>query len=971
MSNTQFKALIEITGIKAYFTYLPVLGTGTVTKNSIVVGLSSNATAVLSDITNLTGSTVNLRMKKVRGSFINGEALTIAGTPGFTCTGKAFVNDDFYTNTEDNVQIGVIEAGIWKLYSTQPPEDGPVLLTKIDASFSTVNVEPGFGISAGFYFSFNIRNNGLAEVLFSDGVYLENSDVTYYVDIGDGDGYVKEWTGVIKTTPVISETDIRFKCIESNKSGTDTVGSKKVPTCLNLNYNCKLVIDSEGKDYIQIGVDQIGDPLYYSYAFDINKKFTGDGATSVSISYIVPVLEDYNTILIPVLLSSDWYTILTTNHEGLQIECAAGPNAGKIYNILAVEDQGFYAVGGAAYLMLYLDDSVLEITPFLSQGPLAPVTAIKLLNYSNVYNLSESDAWVHDKNTSYTKTLTSYESKRDDADIESYLTKNVNFTNTNKQVTVSGINANGSIDAVTTNEIDTSLLTFTTIYNDLDDRDLFPNALHRKWLTIIIPLTNSLRINQYDGDLYLDMGTIDFVTDTSDFSTVRSSMSIDVNCSANYNANIIPLTGNKVEIIKETIFASSDPIVNNIISFKIVVPFKKLLFENIYDPAIFNYSEIRLEVKLSMHRISTPTIANFEITDVILNGFNYVRYNETSIDTLGIGCSGQNVQVGNKYETVSNTIKYIQTELAGTDISEINEPAYDQAEIDFRLYPNNAYRNAGHQIIDQIDKDNLLLKILEDYNLALVRNKSGLWELKNWLPKSTVFSDTSAEYSFNPSNWESIGKLEIGSIETIISDIKLDFTLKEASGKYAHSIRVLNTNDVSFNIANNFEGTVTSSATALIEQIFYLLNAGAKRIKKQAQLSLKSDFIKSPKPDDSDYSSMAEALVSIRNKAGWLNKPINTVPIICEINSANRSLDLLSFVDVTDPIVTEGAVRKGWVVSRKLLFDDRRYEFEILFDIHPNDPLKIQIGKIVKGNFPDIINNGNFPDKITNGPGVL
>ena len=89
-----------------------------------------------------------------------------------------------------------------------------------------------------------------------------------------------------------------------------------------------------------------------------------------------------------------------------------------------------------------------------------------------------------------------------------------------------------------------------------------------------------------------------------------------------------------------------------------------------------------------------------------------------------------------------------------------------------------------------------------------------------------------------------------------------------------------------------------------------------------------------------------------------------------KFNSTYRNLDLLSFISINDPLLTQGIPCKCWIDERTVSWKRKRLEFGVQFDIHPNDPLIVRIGKIVKGNFPDVIINGNFSDKIANGKGV-
>jgi len=218
--------------------------------------------------------------------------------------------------------------------------------------------------------------------------------------------------------------------------------------------------------------------------------------------------------------------------------------------------------------------------------------------------------------------------------------------------------------------------------------------------------------------------------------------------------------------------------------------------------------------------------------------------------------------------------------------------------------------------------------------------------------------------------WEYISDIESSSLNRVVSDIELKYNYDESEDEFKDSIRITNPLASSFDFNTCTEGLEAQYEETAF-QIWLLLNASGKRINKASQLVIESKWTKTA---NSDNTGKAEALGIIRMVAAHMGRPLKRNYITTKIKSEYRDqnnvdLDLLSFVSVRDKELTNNKPKKGWIESRTVSFERKRYDFGILYDADIDDPLLIRIGKIVKGNFPDTIINGNFPDKIINGTG--
>jgi hypothetical protein len=336
--------------------------------------------------------------------------------------------------------------------------------------------------------------------------------------------------------------------------------------------------------------------------------------------------------------------------------------------------------------------------------------------------------------------------------------------------------------------------------------------------------------------------------------------------------------------------------------------------------------------------------------------YSYEGEKDTSIDTVAIGCNGENVQIGNEFENYPDTIQYLQENHIGIPLANIDTASYSEAQEDYDLFDSVTERNPSHQITSQTDSNSVLKDMLKSSHLGLYLNRLGKYSLENWLPKSKVFSDlVPILASYTSANWlknNGISKISRSEITQVVSDYQLDYDLNESSGEFQQAssdkdgsktpMRIKRTDLEVFDFNLCTEG-ISVENTATAQQAWELFRAGYLRAKKLTQTTLETKWIKML---FSDGTGESEAINFIRNQAGHINRELEKVTIRLPLNATDAILNLLSFISVNDQKRTNGETRKGWIIEHKLSWENKEIAFKILLDISQFDPFLVQLNII-------------------------
>ncbi len=212
--------------------------------------------------------------------------------------------------------------------------------------------------------------------------------------------------------------------------------------------------------------------------------------------------------------------------------------------------------------------------------------------------------------------------------------------------------------------------------------------------------------------------------------------------------------------------------------------------------------------------------------------------------------------------------------------------------------------------------------MLKASHLGLFPDRKLEYKLENWLPKSTVFSDTATIADYTVENWlpkNGIGKIDRAQITQVVSDFQLDFNFNEATGEFQQTMRIKNTSASAFDFDSCTEG-VSPENEEIAAQAWELLRAGYLRAKKETQTTFETKWIKM---EFSDGTGESEAINFIRNHAGHVNRELEKVTIRLPLNATDAIIDLLSFISVTDQKRTEGETRPGWIVEHRISWKNK------------------------------------------------
>jgi len=941
VTNYNVRAKIEVDDITSTYVAIVVDSFGSLQVGETVIGQSSNASGKIHSLVTDVKNYVLLTERS--GFFIYNEVLdgSVSGVGAANIT----EGQTFYTTTYNNATLD-ISNGLWEIYT-----DGDLAL-KINDSVRKINISKGGNYASGYTFGFSLLNFDLASQLIEDGVFLERAPCRYYIDFNDGNGFVQVWTGVINTYPRVGATSADFTCVDNMKNASQKIGSDKVPICLNKNENCKLISIGDGNAIINKYIsDNDPNTIYYKYdraINQINKRFIVDSDESLG-GRIEDVDDELNTILLYIETTSDWYNALESD-DGLSILISFGNQANTVFNVLKVENQGAYTsdVGSKSFFMLYLDQSTTGLTPTQTSisSPDRPANLIRLISYSVEYNLNGRDVKRVNGFTDKTqKGLTVY-----DNDVETYLSRPYNYNNDLQKVYVTGLSQDKTLDAKNEIELDTINASSSA---DLNDFGLLEKSLI---IDTTIPISDLYKLNE-------DENQLNFIFENVSVGTDLSGTDIELSTSAVSNITIkstgvagkLYYVDQSQNFFDETYVLADNNVDFNsgLITITPPIPHKALEFNGFASNDV--YTNIFIKIKCVLFISGNSLTGNSITREVQYEGANYVEYKTTSLETPSIGCVGENM-VGDPqdYEGYPDTLKYIETEYNGIDISEIDSSSYTQAQDDYENFPAVVEHNPAHQIVEQTQFNDLLGEILFNSHLALYPSRLGKRTLNNWLWKSAVFSNTQPTDQFT--NFKKITDIKRSQIGSIVSDFELEYNYSEAQDKYLSKMRIKNT-DQDFNFTIDGTGStegITENFKAEGNEAFNLASVGEKRLKRQSKTSYQSKWIKSE----------AEAIAFIINQLGHLNRSHERITITLPLKFDYVLKELLDFDLVNGGKITDDENRLGWVEEIRISWKNKEISFTYFLDISEKDPFLYEVG-IIQDTPSDLVDSYQVdPDEL-------
>jgi hypothetical protein len=949
VTNNAVRAKIEVEGIKSHQQRIPVVITTVFLVDEIVSGIDSTAFAKVAIQAN-PGDTYIVIKQRTR--FFNFEEDLVGGIAGLgTSNGSMTTGDELYTNPTYG-----IDAGLWTLETTGN------MIASIDDSVMKINIDQGGNLATGYQFGFKLANFGLVDAIEGDGLFLKHLPTRYYIDFGAG--YTQVWSGIIDTFPKTGDTTADFKCTDASKTNTEKVGSEDVPIAFNLNYNCKLPLKTD----VTLGGSKNNSSLYKITKYESN-------GTLYHLNF-APVKEN-------------WSATNPGNPTGLSaIEMYDTFNATA--NIRQIIKEGAYAryiiakqaaeykivdykeIDGRKFLIMprFIEDDFghldngndnEDIDDSASNHP-----TIEIYSRTETYTVSKNDATIHeiDDKTHKTPTLT-------DGD-EQFSIYNTSQTEVlNQDLIIKGLNEDRELKV---NPLVGLNIPSVDIYDNVipeliagDANSGTTSVISAKFQTFEIGAEERKKIIEYKGDddLFAYITPIRFPNVLTDVGASVTShpllnqflITSTIQESGNGISNQVIIKNKTrwtLNVIKEGLDVILDPV--GTLEWDQSI----LQMENIYESDIYTNFEMRLMLWAQIEE--GFIVPNYDTSQVTGGEWFVAKSIKPKLDNLSAGCTGENVQPGNEFENYPNTIEYLQETYLGIPSANISDASYDQAQTDYDLFASTTERNPAHQIIAQTDSNTILKDMLKSSHLGLYLDRVGQYRLENWLPKSTVFSDSTPISDYTDQNWlpkNGISKISRSEITQVVADFQLDYDFNESTGEFQqadgenkNAMRIKNTHLSVFDFDACTEG-VSVENTEIATQAWELLHAGYLRAKKETQTTLQSKWIKM---SFSDGTGESEAINFIRNQAGHVNRELEKVTIRLPLNATDAIINLLSFISVTDQKRTNGETRPGWIIDHRISWKSKEIIFKILLDISQFDPFLVQINIIQDNpNVTDII----------------
>lgn len=826
----------------------------------------------------------------------------------------------------NNVTYG-ITSGTWAI-TTDTIDSSSDQLLKIGNAVQKINISKGGNIGTGYSFSFDVTNFEFVKDVLEKGVFFQNLKTEFY--IFNGSSYSLRWTGIIDSFTKVKEDSVTFKCVDAWRAQTKTIGSDTVPIALNKNYNCKLVLKEEKEVTLYNRNDS---ELIY-------KELT---ATPIQL-----INETDNYIEVDCYASGDYADGALNNFYDGYIFVTLGDGAG-----LSLRINSYTELLSGLRFRFYLEGDLSQLKAF-DGNDYEDVSLIEVKYRQNIYTLSQLPVnELHTTDEIKRKTLTVEDDGRmfplsSPEDFEGVTTSGT------QQVVLKNLNEDAKLINKTFFPLFTPVnngsltKTYYLAYNELGGY-----VMEYKFY---VPFTNSMKqkIKQFiqnDSDVYIDPGYVVLVNilkpsvyDVLTKEEIEEQISVVANVKIQINYPWGVLSDGFTNIMSYT----SPYDIGFNAKFEIVDTYSlKVEYSSFFNEFIDQH----IISKTSGDNLGTANIlfdieVNAGISSQYFNeasgelydgGLRYQNLEEPiSVDNVSIGCSGENVESGNEYETVTDTLKYLQTNYMGVSlVNDIDNPSYIQAESDFiGLSPTT--RNAGYQIVEQTNTDEVLKTLLFSHHLGMFFNDDGKFALKNWLPKSYMFDQNSPTVAdFDETNCIDISDIRRDNLNNVASDIELKYNYNESTGEYDNLIRIKNTKDTdTFSLENSTEGVSESNAYKA-EKAWENFQSGWKRIRKSSQTQIESKCIKS---FNSDGTGEGEALAFIYDISTHITREHEYITITIPYSNTNFALELLDYVSVVDQKITNDIVRKGWIVERKIDTKKDRIVLTLLLDVVSTDP---------------------------------
>lgn len=943
VQNQDIRYRIIVEDIDAYSLRMPVTVTSTFTAGSVVYGVSSGASAVVTETAGALAPYLDIKFKE--GIFFAGEELTGSTGGSGTKTGDIYTTSTPYTNSE----YGLVD-GTWTMNSDDST------LTDIQDAVKAGQFSKGGNLGNLSTFGFSVKNKDLAKDIATDGVYFSRKPAKLYIGIGEGVNltFYSFWSGIIEDITVTKEINVEFKCVDKIKTTTVEVGSSELPITNNRNYNCALPVAKNGREETSIVSKRPND------SYDVYETI------------ITAINDDLKFIDLLVFPSGGYGDALTNEFYGGYLDVVMGEGSGssfKINSVLNLENGNY---------RFFVDKSVsgLKIT---ENDDLVDVSLIIARYKKATYSLSQNPVkTIHgdNPNSLVEKALTVY-----DGDKEYRLSKDNDYIDLldgqTQQIKLSNITAEDNIQNTSTSELGVSRVNTGIVL-------MQPPEYKIQTLSTIQDYDMKIASDKMeDGfDLFVDGGRftmIEFLNSNyTGTQPVDFTAEVYFNMVNLYSKDVLDkayanLVGDYDEI---TIPFSFDRGNLSIEGHSLVFDFGLDFHEYIDKYRLSNYrfnggfqnTQIRLEfriIPLGSSHAYTQTPDSYVHVDA-----NYRYTKSLSVNDISIGCNGENV-FGKSVDidTVGNTIIYLLKTYYGVAESEIDLASFAQADADFELFGLTSIRNPAHQIVDQINGIQLLKDLLTAHHLGLFIDRTGKYQLENWLPKSTLFGASSTDVSFDENTYRYLSPIVRDDLHGVITDYELEWDLNEATGDYNGLIRIKNTNEDTFDFARDTEG-VDESDSALAQSAWESLKAGYSRTNQLSQTKSTTKWIKA---SNADGTGSSEAILFIRNLSALINRPAEFCRIGVPINVTNITQELLTFIGITDQKITDGLTRNGWVSEVRLNIKKASIEYKVLLDINPLDVFIYRINVWNDGDNPSNEKvDGNFPENTKiNGTGVV
>ena len=935
MNNERIRYKIEVDGITSFAVRIPATINSGFIEGEIVTGFTSGASAVVVGTAGIADQYIYIKTKI--GFFLETESLIGSVAGNASKTGDTETTEANY----NNATYGIVD-GLWTINSHES------LLSGMSDPMQSINVSGGGNLGTSSKFTFNVRNKDIIKTIEESGVYFNQRVVTFYIgfmtfvpdEYGDyyTTNFVKFFTGSIDSIKLSGERDVQFSCGDLTRNNIENIGSDTIPISLNRNYNCKLPLNNQDFQLIE---------MYYArnYGEIINVTSTEKG-TKIQLRY--------SSMLDTKITGGDFDNVLLYVIQG------------------TAKDSLFYCTGAeksGSDIYVYIDSSDADTLPIPDDS------IIELRQYYYTLNISNKEVQlIHELDNNVRKKIRSVNSN------EFFdLTNDMYSLDTNK-IIIKNLSDENELYAY--NSLDYYDTTISTPRSGFNNNPIvtIDKGAHADITEFCKSGDNYIKIKYTILDAVFSTNP-NTINNNEDDYTTAIFMIEDAYCDIvtsnlnpkRYDILDVPvdnllLHGNKSgQIIKTMkISMSNGSTANNY----------NMTFEGVYwRRSKDRYQLQNLPLSNALNSINIQVIAGVNISEIVVDPakliceLSVVKNEKITFDYVTAGCNGENVSgLLVDYDTVPNTLKYMLTNYYGKSLSDIDLVSFSEAEADYSLFVNNTARNASYQLTSQENANKYLKDLLWSQNLGCFVNSKGQYQLENFIAKSIVFGNSTADATFNETSFISLSPIFRDQSSNIVTDFEIDWGYNEGSGKYENKTRIKNTHLDVFDFETCTEG-VDSSDYALAFSAWQLGKAGRNRLNRDSQTQKSTKWIK---PFNSDGTGSTELLSFVRTLMAHLNHDHRYIRVKIPLTLTNIQHELLSFIGVSDLFITGDVEEKGWIVERKLNVKDGALEFKLLLDVNKFDPFLYKVNIWADGTAPTNLKiDGSNPTNIKkNGTGI-